>query len=365
MYCIIGDVPPPDVDEISREQAPPAAGRRTLRDRWFLLLAALVLLAIAGGGAWVWRQQAAARKASAQTPAANTEGEIAAGAELSFAGLVAARNVLPIPAPLDGVIEQVEVDVGSSVEQEQPLARIKNDGLATAHKQAKEDLERAIERTSTLESSLIAARLEASRSAADSDRTRTDAERMDRNLKREEMLFREGATPRLKFEKAQKDAAAAASDWEAARLAATQAADKVTKLSSDLDALKRIVEEKTKEMEGAQADIDAAVVQAPVDGVIVAVKAKAGDEVSPAGNKDLFQIAVAPDELQIEIEPEPKQAERLKDGLPALIQLLELSLEGIPGELKRTDAGKWRIEFKAPDPVVKPGLSALVKVKLP
>lgn len=342
--------------------APP---ERSFRDRWFLALAALVLVAIVAAGVVVWRRQVAARQAAAAKPAASADAPIPAGAEISFTGVVSARNVLPIPASLDGVIEEVMVDVGSSVEQEQPLARIKNDGLASSHQQAKLDLERALERTSTLESTLISARLEAARASGDSERTRGDAERLDRVLKREEMLFREGATPRLKFEKAQKDAAAAAADWEGARTAAAQGADKVTKLTSDLDALKRMVEEKTKELEGAQADIDAAVVAAPVDGVIVGVKAKAGDEVSPAANKDLFQIAVAADELQIELDPEPKLLERLKEGSPALIQLLELSIEGVPGELKKTEQGKWRIEFKAPDPVVKPGLNAVVKVKLP
>ena len=339
---------------------------RSFRDRWFLALGALVLLAIAAAGGMLgWRRFVAARRAAPAAAAPVAEAPLPPGAEVTFSGLVAARNVLPIPAPLDGIVEEVLVEEGSSVEQAQPLARIKNDGLATAHQQAKLDLERAIERTSNLESSLISARLEASRASADSDRTRTDAERLDRALKREEMLFREGATPRLKFEKAQKDAATAAADWEAARTAATQGAEKVTKLTTELEALKRIVEEKSTDLEGAQSDIDAAVVAAPVDGVIVAVKAKSGDEVTPAGNKDLFQIAVAADELQIEVDPEPKLLEKLKDGLPALIQLLELSLDGIPGELKKTEQGKWRIEFKAPDPVVKPGLNAVVKVKLP
>lgn len=342
-----------------------ASPKRSFRDRWFLALAALVLIAImAAGGAIGWRRYTASRQA-APKPAAPAEAPLPPGAEVTFSGLVAARNVLPIPASLDGVVEEVMVEVGSSVEQAQPLARIKNDGLAAAHQQAKLDLERAIERTSNLESSLISARLEASRASADSDRTRTDADRLDRALKREEMLFREGATPRLKFEKAQKDAAAAATEWETARTAAAQGVEKVTKLTADLDALKRVVEEKSKDLEGAQSDIDASVVAAPVDGVIVAVKGKPGDEVSPAANKDLFQIAVAADELQIEVDPEPKLIEKLKDGLPALVQLLELSLDGIPGELKKTEQGKWRIEFKAPDPVVKPGLNAVVKVKLP
>ena len=329
------------------------------------MLAALLFIGLVGGTIYFGKQQIAARAAAAAAAqAARVEAPVPAGAEVSFTGLVQARNVLAIPAPIDGTVEAVDVQEGSSVEQGQALARVKNEGLAAAHAAAKADLETAAERVSTLESTLIAARLEASRSGVDSERARGEADRLERNLRREELLFKEGATARLKFEKAQKDAATAAAENEALRSAAAQAAEKVTKVSSDLEAAKRAIDEKSKDLEGAQAEIDAAAVTAPVDGVIIAVNAKAGDAVTKAG-ADLFQIAVAADELLVNIEPNPRVAGKLVEGLPALIQLLELSLDGVPGELKRGDKGQWRVEFKAPNANVKPGLNAVVKVKLP
>lgn len=340
---------------------------RTFRDRWFLLLAALVLLGIIGGGVYAWRRQIAAKAAAAAAAAkaaAETEQQYASGAEVSFAGTVLARNILAIPAPIDGTVESVEVEVGSAVEQDQPLARIKNEALATAHEAAKLDVESATSRVETLESSLIAAKLEASRSAGDAERARGDADRLARAARHEELLFREGATARLKFEKAQKDAATAASESEALRSAAEQAAEKVTKLTADLEAAKKMVEDKAGALDGAQSEIDAAGVTAPVDGVVISVKAKPGDQVTMQG-ADLFQIAVAADELAVNVEPTPQIAGKLKDGLPALVNLLELQIDGVPGELKRDDKGQWRVEFKAPDPNVKPGLNAVVRVKLP
>ena len=338
---------------------------RSFRDRWFLLFAALVLLGIAGGGVYAWRRQvsAAAATARAAARAAEEKAVLASGAEISFSGVVGARNVLAIPAPIDGTVESVEVEVGSGVQQDQPLAHLKNESLAAAHEAAKADLERAAERVNTLESSLISARLEASRSAADSERARGEADRLDRAAKHEELLFREGATPRLKFEKAQKDAAAALAEADAVRIAVVQATDKAAKYTTDLEAAKKSADEKSTALEQAQSEMDAAVVTAPVDGVIIAVSAKAGDQVTSAG-ADMFQIGVAPDELAVYIEPAPALAERLKPGLPALVNLLELQLDGIAGELGRDDKGKWRVEFKAQDRNVKPGLNAVVRVKL-
>ena len=324
----------------------------------------MVLLAIGAGGLFAWRRQIAARAAAAAPKTTPAPEQLPAGAEVSFSGPVQARNVLAIPAPIDGTVEAVEVEVGSTVEQDQPLARLKNEGLAAALAAAKADFENAAERVSTLESSLISARLEASRSGVDSERARGDADRAGRNLKREELLFREGATARLKFEKAQKDAAAAVAEAEASRTSAAQAAGKIAKVTSDLETARRAVDEKAANLEDSQAEIDAAVVTAPVDGVIIASNAKVGAEVTSQG-ADLFQIAVAADELLVKVEPTPQVAGKFKDGLPALIQLLEISIEGLPGELKRGDKGDWRVEFKAPNSNVKPGLNAVVKVKLP
>ncbi len=354
--------------EVPERDAPPSEVK-PFRDLWLLLLAVIVLLGgMVGGGVYVWRQQTAAkaaeRAAQVAARAAKEQAQTAAGAEVSFSGPVHARNVLAIPAPIDGTVESVEVQVGAVVQQDQPMARIKNEGLAATHEAAKADLERAAERVSNLESSLISARLEASRSAADSERARGEADRLDRALKREELLFREGATPRLKFEKVQKDAAAAVAEADALRTAAQQAADKIAKYTADLEAAKKTADEKGSGLEAAQSDLDSATVTAPVDGVILASSAKAGDKVTMEG-ADLFQIAVAADELAVIVEPPPPVSEKLKDGLAALVNVLELQLDGIPGELKRDDKGKWRVEFKAPNPNVKPGLNATVRVKLP
>jgi len=357
----------------ARQSVPPrndAGCEPTLRDAWLLVIGLLLVLAMfTGTGYYAWHRhktsQAAAAAQAAAEAAAKAAQEYAAGSELTFSGAVQARNILLIAAPMDGTVETVDVVEGAVVEQNQPLARIKNEGLATEQANARTDLENAAERVNTLESTLIVARLEASRAAAEADRSRSEADRFDRNARREEMLYNEGATPRLRFEKAKGEATAAAAASEAASTTVTQANDRVTRQTAELEAAKRILDEKTREVEAAQGDLNAAAVNAPVDGVVIAVKIKPGDEVTEAANTGIFQMAVAADELQVPIEPpDPKAAAVLKDGLPALVEIVELSMQGIAGELKRTESGGWRVDFKAPDASVKPGLHAVVRVKL-
>jgi len=339
-----------------------------LREWWLLITAAVLLFAVTAGVGLYWRRQIAAKQAAEAAAAAARQAaeqaELTSGNEISFSGPVVARNVLAIPAPIDGAVESLEVQPGSVVEQDQPLAHLKNDGLAAEHEAAKAELDKATERASTLESNLIAARMEASRSAADADRVRGEADRLDRALRREEMLFREGATARLKFERAQKEAAAAEAEAAALGSALTQSTERIAKVEADLAAAKKAVEEKAAALEEAKAEADAAIVTAPVDGVILSVNAKVGDNVTMRG-ADLLQIAVAADELAVNLDPPPPVAERLKDGLPALVNILEVQQSGISGEVKRTEQGKWRVEFKAPNANVKPGLTATVRVKLP
>lgn len=349
--------------------APGTRNVHWLREWWLLITAALLLFAITGGAGLYWQRQVEAKRV-AEAAAAKAATEAAGQAaldprgEVSFSGTVVARNVLAVPAPIDGAVQSLEVQPGSVVEQDQPLAHLKNEGLAAEHEAARAEVEKAAERVSTLESALIAARVEASRSAADADRARGDADRLDRALQREEMLFREGATARLKFEKIQKEAAGAGAEAAALGRVATLASEKIAKVTADLEAAVKAADEKAAELEDAKAEADAAIVTAPVDGVILAVNAKVGDNVTMHG-ADLLQIAVAADELAVNVDPTPPVAARFKDGLPALVNILETQQGGIAGELKRTEQGKWRVEFKAPGPNVRPGLTATVKVKLP
>jgi multidrug resistance efflux pump len=330
-------------------------------DRLFVVAASVALLGVAATAVHFWRQRAApqVKSEAARVPAA----EETVLDEASFTGVIQARNSIPVAAPIDGTIEALEATEGDSVFEGQVLARIKNEGLLAAYEQAAQELEQIQSRIHNLESALITARLEASRALADSQRSQAEFEKIEKAAIRQQLLYNEGATARLTYEKAQKDRELSSSERTSLREAARQAEERVQFLTSDIDKAKKTVDERTQNLETAKTDLQAAEVQSPVDGLLVASKSKVGDQVQ-GEMQDLFVIAVAPEELAILIEPDPKIAGTIKDGAPALIQIPELSRDGIEGEVRRDEDGRILVEFEAGDATVKPGLHAIVKIRL-
>jgi len=333
---------------------------RRFSDKWFLLSASAALLVIAGGGVYLWKRSTAPPppKPVAAEPA------IPAGAELSFSGIVRARHVVLVPAPTDGTLESMEVGVGMEVFEAQLLGRIKNTLLESSRDAAREEMESAQSRVNHLESGLIAARLEASRTAAEASRARMEFEKAEKLYLRQQMLLREGATAKLVHDKAERGYRLAKADDEAQSQTARQAQDRVETISRDLEAAKRALEEKKGEMERATGDLSGAELLSPVDGVLIGARYKVGEEIPP-GLEDLFQIGVDLNELEVGIEPDPRVRTRLRDGLPALVQILEISGDAIHAELRLDEDGKARVEFQTADVTIKPGLNAIVKIKLP
>jgi multidrug efflux pump subunit AcrA (membrane-fusion protein) len=334
---------------------------RRFSDKWFLATASVLLLALISGAALLYQRS---RTPPAAPPTASAEPVLPPGSEISFTGLVQARQVVLVPPPMDGTLESVEVEVGQEVFEGQLLARIKNPALESSRDAAREDRERAQSRVNNLESSLIAARLESSRAAADASRAKLEFEKAEKLALRQQMLMREGATARLVHDKAQKDYQMASADYQALRDTERQAQNRVDSLVRDLEAARRALEEKNNQLEAATADLEGAEVVSPVDGILIAARGNPGDEITLA-MEDLFQIAIDPGRLQVNIDPDPPARNRLSDGLPALVQVLEISSDALSGELKIGEDGKVRVEFTTTDPYLKPGLNAIVKIKLP
>ncbi|MEZ5401904.1 MAG: hypothetical protein R2729_19680 [Bryobacteraceae bacterium] len=350
-----------------RRDADEAASPPSHRDRWFLVLGSLAMLGLLAAGGW-WMLS---RRPPPKPPPVKAAAEPAPAppppAELTFQAPIQGRNIIAISAPLEGALEALEVQTGSAVFEEQLLARVKNLGLESMREASRLDMESAQDRVNNLDSALIAARLEASRTAAEADRTRDDFNRVDRLAQRQRMLFNEGATPRLTYEKAEKDAATARSMADAASEMARQAVSRVESAQHDLDTAKKVLEDKVADLEGSTEAMQAAEIRSPVDGVLVAIRAEQGAEVTP-DMPDLFQIAVNPAELMAIVEPDPEQQTQLDAALArgevtASIQILELG-SAIDGKLTRSEDGKYRVEFNSNEVNVKPGLNALVRIKL-
>lgn len=332
--------------------------RPAIRGKWLLLGGAIILLVTGGAAISLWLRE---NRPKQEAPKAAAP-PVFQGAEVSITGKIQPAKIVPVAAPIDGVLDAWFVDAGQEVYEGQLLGRIKNSGLEAEQERAAAELERAQTKVTNLDGAGIAARLEASRAAADAARARADLDKLEKIFLREQMLMKEGATPRLKFEKAEKDYKAAKSEWEILDTVAKNADEHVRTLSKELDAARVALAEKTDELEEAKSDVAAGEIHSPVDGLVIGVKGVPGGEISRT-TTDLVLVAVELTSLQVVLTPEASVFPRIQPGQVCSVHVAEFP-EELPGKVAQIKGTEVIVEFVSPSPVIKPGSSAQVRIKL-
>ncbi len=331
-----------------------------MRGKWILFGGSVILLAAALGALTLLKR--GQTPPSAQQPAPEPA-PIVAGLEISLSGRVEAQKVVAVPASTDGKLEEFFVEAGEEVYEGQMLARIKNQQIEAAQELAQIELDRAQTKVNNLESAILTARLEASRTRADASRSKSDLDRFERNFQRQEMLNREGATARNTYDKAVKDRADSTAEYGTLNARAKISEERVRTLLQDQEATKKTLEEKMEAMDDAKSAFSAGVVHAPVDGTLISRKGNVGEDIT-VELADMFVIATDLSALQIELEPEPAILKRIQQGQPATVVIAESADESIEGKVKEIKDNKAIVEFLSPNPSIKPGLTARVKLKL-
>lgn len=317
-----------------------------------------VLAAVAGAVAWWQWPRAAPPKAAGTVVAAPLPDR------LLLSGTAAAQRTVPVPAPIEGTLEMFLVEVGQEVAEGQPLAQIRNEGLEAAQATARQELERAESRLSQLEAQITAARLEASRARAEASRIREEAGRTERTYRRHETLLREGATPRLVFEKWAREHEQSQAELTTRDQVARSAEERLAELSRSRDQALKLVEDKRGAVDEAQADAAATELKSPLEGVVVARRGQAGDVVNRLV-PDLLQIAVELSQLQVTVPlPGGPAGGRVAPGQPALVRVPEMSAEAMAGQVASVQEGQAVVTFVSPDPALKPGATVQVEIPL-
>lgn len=330
-----------------------------VRGKWILVGGVAVFLAVAAGALSLLRERQKADAKKRQPAAAPA---VFQGAEVTLSGKLRARNVVQVAAPLAGTVDSLLVEPGEEVYEGQLLGRIKNSGLEADEQAAAAELERAQARATALDAALIAARLEASRAQADSSRAQGEFERTEKIFSRQQMLLREGATPKLVFERAQAEYDSAQSERQNLAKLANIAEERSAALQKDADAARRALNEKNQELEDAKERATAAEIHSPVNGLLVARARQAGEEVT-AEVKDLFQIATDLSQMEAVLTPTPPVLARMRPGQEAFLQTVEVA-DPIQGRVREVKGAEVIVEFVSPSSELKPGLSAQVRVKL-
>jgi multidrug resistance efflux pump len=332
-----------------------------MHGKWILIGGCVVLVAIGAGALSLLRgpsPRAAAPAAKIAEPPAALPGEV------SLPGKIEAQQVVPVGAQVMGSVAEFLVEVGQEVYAGQVLARISNQGLESARVSAGAAMELAQARADKAAAAIIAARLEAGRARADATRARAEFDRSQRAYQRQKMLHGEGATPRLVYEKAQREYEGAQAEYESLEKLALVAESRVDELLKEQESAKSVLEEKSQELEEAQMSLQSAEVHSPVDGLVVERKGEVGTELRAQEQAEMFRIAVNPAELQVTVNPDEAVWKRLHAGGAALVVIADLAGEGLPGTVKEVRENRATVAFTSPDPVVKPGMTAQVRIKL-
>ena len=326
--------------------------------QWIPAAVGCALLALALGVV-AWR----GRRHTVAPPAAATAVVTAARNEVTLEGKIRARHVTGVGAPVGGIIEAFLVEPGQEVYQGQVLARVGAQGLESARETAQAALERAEEQVSKLESAMNAARMELSRAEADAERSRTALERLTRVKDRQQTLFREGATPRMAYEKSLQEYEAARREYELLDATVRTGSEGVQSATEEAGGARKILADRMRMLEEAQDNLAAAEVHSPVDGYVVSRKGEVGGSAGEVGD-EMFQIATDLYALEVAVELKGDAGKRMAPGLPALVLVLDLGSAAMPGVVREIKDGQAIVEFDNTLPGVQPGMLADVRFKL-
>jgi multidrug resistance efflux pump len=322
-----------------------------------LILAALV--GSAGVLWYTWRPEPEPPKPKAveQKPAAEEP------AEISLSGRLQSLKIVNVKAPVEGILESVQVREGDEVTEGQLLANVKNEPLEAEQRNTGQEVEQVQARLNAQESGLISARLEAQRIAVEASTLRNAAEAARKTYERESMLWKEGATPRKRWEKSEADWKNATVEAEAKETLARQARDRVDTLTRGIDESRKALLDKTQDWEEAKAGLNATQIHSPVDGMITKLVRNSGDPVDPNGS-EVFQVAADLTLMEAVVQLNSEELKRVKPGQPALVILVEAGPDPIAAQVREIKGSEAFLEFKSPNPAIKPGQIAQVRIQL-
>jgi multidrug resistance efflux pump len=329
-----------------------------MSSKWVWISVLAIGLGI-GGAALSSRRRKAAVKDPRNQAAAVLENE----GLITLTGNIRPQHVVGVGASVPGNIDAFLAEVGDEVYVGQVLARIGEAGLETNRDAVNQQVEAAQQLVARAETALNAARMEASRSEADLQRAKLQMEAAQKFYERQRTLQKSGATPRITFEKAEKDYEAAVSEFDVMDKGARAGKENVQNAQDQVTAARRQLASKTQELEDAQAAYQAAELRAPVEGTVVGRKGEVGKPAHEAGDQ-LFQIATDLYTLEVPLDADAKVLKRLRPGDPATVLVLDLQSAGMGGMVKQVTDTQVIVEFNNMLTGIKAGMRADVRLKL-
>ena len=255
-----------------------------MRGKWLLFSVAAVAAGVGAGALSMhWRGRSApapVRKAGAAL--------IQTGSAVTLSGKLRPQHITTVKADVDGDIDAFQVDVGQDVFEGEVLARIGSSGLESQRDAAAAAATSAEGQVARAESNVASARMESSRADADQQRSRTALDKVRAVYERQQTLFKAGATPKLTWEKAQRDFQNAQQEFDIMDKAARLSAEQMQTALNNLSTAQKNLVDRNQELQAAQDNMQTAEVRSPVVGIVVARNGEVG---KPAG-ADIFDEPV-------------------------------------------------------------------------
>ncbi len=293
-----------------------------------LLVLLVLLLAMAGGGFLLWRQNFAAGDGPRYRIAKVERGSVIAS--VSASGTLAPVTQVQVGSQVSGQVKEILADFNSEVRANQVIARIDPESFEARVAQAAAELEVAQAAVLMQRASLDRARTDTQRAEI----TRVDAER---EFGRKRDLADRGVGSTADKDRQEANALGAQAQVQGAR-AATSMAE--AQLANAIAA----VRQREAALRQSRIDLDRTYIRSPVDGVVILRNIDAGQTVAASLQAPiLYTIAETLTKMQVETSVDEADIGRLSEGMAATF-----TVDSLPG---RTFEGQIRQIRKSPQVV--------------
>jgi HlyD family secretion protein len=279
------------------------------------------------------------------------------GSEITLTGALQTQSTEKVDAPVAGILDAWFVDVGAEVYEDQLVGRIRNADLDVALQNAQAGVDRAEVRIAQLDVQVVSTKLEVSRTNADQIRAHNELDRIEKVYRRYKNLYEVGALPRLTFEKTEADYKSAKTEVANRDTSAKDAQDKAVALDRDSEEAKRGLADRNGVLEKAKEDVAACDLHSPADGVVLTRNIHQADKIEA---KDLLMtIATELTKLAVSLTPEPRVFARIRAGQHAFVHAADADFTG---EVHEVRGAEVIVYFTSPDPIMKLGTAAQVRI---